>query len=167
MAAEKGAPATMSICQSSSPLPLSLLFPGVHFSKANKEDCQERPCSSGNRFCIVHACVLVYLHACLCSACASECAHAWSPPHQGLQAPGCPPHLPARLRLPLATCLPLGFLTAFYFHCLRCHCFIFFYLGLLPIVSLYMARKQRPCRISYVILKQSLGIFVQTPPTAR
>lgn len=55
-------------------------------------------------------------------------------------------------------------LTAFYFHCLRCHCFIFFCLALLPIVSLYMARKQRPCRISYVILKQRLGIFVQTPP---
>ena len=89
----------MSICQSSLPLPLSLLFPGVHFSKANKEDCQERPCSSGDRFCIVHACVLVYLHACLCSACASECAHSWSPLHQGL---------PARLHLPLAICLPLG-----------------------------------------------------------
>lgn len=54
-------------------------------------------------------CLCVCMHACASEcACVCVCAHAWSPPHQGLQVPGCPPHLPAWLRLPLATCLPLG-----------------------------------------------------------
>lgn len=56
----------------------------------------------------VHACVLVHLLATVQRRALSVHTHGNLPGDSRAAGARCPPHLPAWLRLPLATCLPLG-----------------------------------------------------------